>query len=203
MEFKKFKSLGTGGLILAGALFTTSANAADGCKFLLCMGAVNPMGISECAPTVKEVLEDLSRGKGLPTCSLSSGLSSKTSGNYVDYTRASYIPSCPSGMTFGRDGVHYHQGEKPDSSVHGGVTSVYHRDTGNSLSSLTNRGHYSSRVCVGGQKLGTGLERYRSRGEWKNRLHEWYEKVSVSKPDGAKYEFSMFVDGKLHSNHRF
>jgi len=48
------------------------AQAADGCKFLLCMGAVNPMGIAECAPTVKEVVRDLAKGKSLPTCNLKS-----------------------------------------------------------------------------------------------------------------------------------
>lgn len=49
---------------------TTSAHAADGCKFLLCI-AGPWSSIAECRPTVYEVFHDLSRGRPFPTCDMS------------------------------------------------------------------------------------------------------------------------------------
>lgn len=203
MEFKKFKSLGTGGLILAGALFTTSANAADGCKFLLCMGAPNPMGISECAGTVKEVLRDLAKGKSLPTCNLVNGLDSKTTGNYVDYNRAHYLPSCPVGLSYGSDSVYYHKGQKPTGRVTGGVKSDTYQKEYGSANTPRYTTAYRSRVCVGGQKLDAYTQNVFGGGDFKRVKHEWWEKVETVTPDNARFDFRMFVDGKLHSNHRF
>jgi hypothetical protein len=49
---------------------TTTAHAADGCKFLLCIAG--PWSrIAECRPTVYEVFHDLARGRPFPTCDMS------------------------------------------------------------------------------------------------------------------------------------
>lgn len=203
MELKSLKGLGAGGLVLAASLFTTSANAADGCKFLLCMGAVNPMGISECAGTVKEVLRDLAKGKSLPTCNLVNGSDSKTTGNYVDYNRANYLPSCPAGLTYGSDSTYYHKGQRgATSGVAGGVTSKTYEESYQVGDSDRTRTKYKSRVCVGGQKLDATTQT-QFNGGFQRVRHEWWERVETVTPDNARFDFRMFVDGKLHSNHRF
>lgn len=201
MDFKK--TLGSGGLILASMLFNTSANAADGCKFLLCMGAVNPMGISECAGTVKEVLRDLAKGKSLPKCNLVDGSDSKSTGNYVDYNRAYYLPSCPAGLSYGSDSVYYHKGQRVAGQTAGGVTSNTYEESYDVGDESRTRTKYRSRVCVGGQKFATDTQSQFSNGGFRRVKHEWWERVESVKPDNARFDFRMFVDGKLHSNHRF
>lgn len=57
-------------LPLLSMFSTTSAHAADGCKFLLCI-AGPWASISQCVPTVHEVFRDLARGRPFPTCSMS------------------------------------------------------------------------------------------------------------------------------------
>ena len=194
----------------ATTLFSLSAQAADGCKFLLCMGAPNPMGIAECAPTVKEVLRDLSKGRGLPTCKLESGLDSKTSGSYVTYARASYTPRCPKGYAQGSDGVFYHQGTRPEGRgfnfrVSGGSQNI--RITNDEGLWRGRRGEYSQRVCVSGNNNGSHTwysgSRYRKDSDYRRETHTWYDLVSVMRPDGATYEFTLHVDNAPYSMHRF
>lgn len=180
--------------VIGTAAFSTGAMAADGCKFLLCMGAVNPMGIAECAPTVKEVLRDLAKGRSLPTCNLVNGADSKSTGNYVTHSRASHIPPCPKGTHYGSKNTYYHKGARTG-GFGGGATSIYDQDD--------RRVNYKSRVCVGGQKLGASTRKNRVDGGIVNERHEWWEKVETVRPDNAKYEFFMFVDGQPYSNHRF
>lgn len=62
-------------LLIFGAAFVAffsaqnPAFAADGCKALLCFANPNgPMAVSECVPTVKEVIRDMAKGKPFPTC---------------------------------------------------------------------------------------------------------------------------------------
>lgn len=57
-------------LAVLSSFATTSANAADGCKFLLCI-AGPWASISECVPTVREVFDDLAKGRPFPTCDMS------------------------------------------------------------------------------------------------------------------------------------
>lgn len=173
----------------------TVAQAADGCKFMLCMGAVNPMGIAECAPTVKEVVRDLAKGKSLPTCNLVSGADSKTTGNYVDYSPAYYLPSCPAGLTYGSNGVYYHKGQRAAGRVTGGLASNTYDESYDVGDETRTRTKYKSRVCVGGKKL----DAVSNRGV----KHEWWEKVETVTPDNARFDFRMFVDGQPYSNHRF
>lgn len=67
----KFRSwVISGALAVFSLLSTTSAHAADGCKFLLCI-AGPWSSISQCVPTVHEVFRDLARGRGFPTCNMS------------------------------------------------------------------------------------------------------------------------------------
>lgn len=188
------KSAVLGGVFI---LPMTVAQAADGCKFLLCMGAVNPMGIAECAPTVKEVVRDLAKGKSLPTCNLVSGADSKSTGNYVTHSRASYIPPCPDGTSYGSKNTYYHKGTRTPgyNAFAGGAKSSYTQDD--------RRTKYKSRVCVGGQKFDAATTKRRVDGSIVNERHEWWEKVETVRPDNAKYEFFMFVDGQPYSNHRF
>jgi len=185
------KSAALGGVFI---LPMTVAQAADGCKFLLCMGAVNPMGVAECASTVKEVMRDLAKGKSLPTCNLVSGADSKSTGNYVTHNRASYIPPCPDGTHYGSKSTYYHKGTRTNTFA-GGYKSSFTQDD--------RRTKYNSRVCVGGQKYAAASTKRRVDGSIVNERHEWWEKVETVKPDNAKYEFFMFVDGQPYSNHRF
>lgn len=174
----------------------TVAQAADGCKFLLCMGAVNPMGVAECAPTIKEVVRDLAKGKSLPTCDLVGGADSKTTGNYVDYKRAYYLPSCPVGLSYGSDSVNYHKGQRRAGETTGSVTSKTYEESYQVGDEDRTRTKYKSRVCVGGKKLDAA-------GGFRGVKHEWWEKVETVTPDNARFDFRMFVDGQPYSNHRF
>jgi hypothetical protein len=56
------------GMLTAFAL--NPAQAADGCKFLLCIAGPWTR-IAECRPTVHEVFHDLARGRPMPSCSMS------------------------------------------------------------------------------------------------------------------------------------
>ena len=56
------------------------AHAVDGCKLLLCM-AGNWQNINQCAPTVRQALRDVARGRGWPTCSM--GGNNATGNQYV------------------------------------------------------------------------------------------------------------------------
>lgn len=75
-------------LAMLSMFSTTSAHAADGCKFLLCI-AGPWASISQCVPTVREVFRDLARGRPFPTCSMS-GAGNSANNTWVD--RA----ACPS-----------------------------------------------------------------------------------------------------------
>lgn len=191
--------------------FSATAQAADGCKFALCMGAVNPMGIAECAPTVREVMRDLSRGKGLPTCKLSNGADSKTEGFWVDYRRANPVPDCPEGYTQGRDNVVYYTGQKPAnanrrSRFQGGAISEKYED--NRLGHIFGD-RYKARACIKGNQNGSVSAYTYTRHNGGDReivkvpRQEWYDEVKLMTPDSAKYEFTFHTDNKPYSKHRF
>lgn len=199
------------GFLTASMMLATSAFSADGCKFLLCMGSPNPMGISECAGTVKEVLRDLRKGKGLPHCSLSNGLNSKEEGSYVSYRRANLVPSCPVGYKQGSNNVIYHVGKKPANARNntrytGGIISDYSKE----YTGFPYFGDgYKARTCIAGASNGS-IPSYayttRVSGELERvrvPKQEWVDKAVLMTPDGASYEFTMFTDGKPFSQHRF
>jgi hypothetical protein len=194
------KSVVLGGVFI---LPMTVAQAADGCKFLLCMGAPNPMGIAECASTVRDVMRDLAKGKSLPSCALAGSSENGGTGSYVNYYRAPKIPPCPMGMGYGSDNVRYHQGKRTTNDFIGGAMSNVYQEEYGSANSPRYRKAYRSRVCVGGEKYAQATNRERQDGSIVRRTHEWHERVVNVSPDGAQYQFNMFVDGQLHSNHRF
>lgn len=70
-----FKSLGVSMLGATVMLTTQQALAVEdeGCTFVLCIAAPNPMSIAECAPTVKKVLKRIAKGKSPPVCKASNG----------------------------------------------------------------------------------------------------------------------------------
>lgn len=204
-----------GGLILATSFVSNLANAADGCKFMLCMGAVNPMGIAECKPVIKEVLRDLKKGKGFPTCKMSDGQDSKSSGSFVTHARATYTPRCPAGMMQGQNGVVYHSGAMPKNIRYSPFTGYNNLPKGGASNVLLDdddmkifaRGdNLKQRVCVGGKSSGSLAARTVNRGGDNDTVipaQQWYDKVQVMKPDGASYEFTFYVDNKIFSQHRF
>lgn len=86
---RSLKSLFVSTAFALFALFSsTTAHAADGCKFLLCI--TGPWSsISQCVPTVQEVFRDVARGRGIPTCDMG-GEGNSAVNNWVDEA------SCPS-----------------------------------------------------------------------------------------------------------
>jgi hypothetical protein len=58
-------------LVCGVALTVTTANAADGCTVLLCFAAPSWRAIPQCIPPIREVLTDLARGRGFPSCLMS------------------------------------------------------------------------------------------------------------------------------------
>lgn len=55
-----------------------SAQAADGCKVLLCLAAPSWRSISQCVPPVNEVLRDLAVGRPFPVCNMSGPFNTAT-----------------------------------------------------------------------------------------------------------------------------
>ena len=198
-------------LVVASA--ATQANAADGCKFMLCLGAANPMGIAECKPVVKEVLHDLKKGRPFPTCKMSDGKDSRQSGSFVTHAVATYTPRCPAGTKQGQNGVVYHSGSMPRNIRYSPYTGYNNLPKGSSNELLGEddakifaRGdNLSQRVCVSGNSTGSLAARTVNRGDDSTTIpaQQWYENVQVMKPDGASYEFTFYVDNQIFTQHRF
>lgn len=66
---------------IISVIVPSTAYAADGCKFLLCI-AGPWRSIGECVSTVKEVLRDIAKGRGIPSCSMS-GSGNTATNNWV------------------------------------------------------------------------------------------------------------------------
>lgn len=75
-------------LLLVSA-FSASANAADGCKVLLCLAAPSWRNIGECHPPIHEVMRDLARGRPFPVCTMAG------SGNDASHEWANPPANCP------------------------------------------------------------------------------------------------------------
>lgn len=207
------------GILLTTMMLTaTSAYSADGCKFLLCMGSPNPMGIPECVSTIKDVLHDLRKGRPMATCVLENGKDSKTSGTWVDYKRPEPTPDCPDGYKQGSDNTLYIKGTIPPqlnnysrTKVNGGVKSTkYPRyERGDGWMARLNAGKYSSRACIAGQQNGyINSYSYQTRRNGEREMvtvprQEFWTDVVYMTPDGADYEFVFHVDNQVFSKHRF
>lgn len=90
-------------LLSLPVLAISTAVKADnyGCEALLCFAGGK--GLSECQPTVKRVLKDLSKGKGFPHCSFVKG-DGTTENNAIStrmFTERSNKPICRDGVTRG------------------------------------------------------------------------------------------------------
>jgi len=57
-------------LMLAAALFSAPARAADGCVILLCLAAPSWRSIPQCVPPIRQLLRDLARGRAFPVCGM-------------------------------------------------------------------------------------------------------------------------------------
>lgn len=73
----KFKKLLTASILVVSGSAASNAIASDfGCEALLCFaGGKN---VSECKPTIKKVIKDMSRGKSFPHCDLVNSSGQKT-----------------------------------------------------------------------------------------------------------------------------
>jgi hypothetical protein len=52
------------------------AKAIDGCVVLLCLATPSWRGIPQCVPPIRQLFQDLARGKAFPTCGMAGGSSS-------------------------------------------------------------------------------------------------------------------------------
>lgn len=77
-------------LTLALALFAPSvALAVDGCLVLLCFAAPSWRSVPQCVPPIRQVMRDLSRGKGFPSCAMAG------TGNSANHAWARAPGNCP------------------------------------------------------------------------------------------------------------
>lgn len=76
-------------VLLAAFAVPTPVRAADGCTALLCLSCGNWNAITQCVPTVREVLRDLARGRPFPSCD------SAGTGNRADHEWAAAPTFCP------------------------------------------------------------------------------------------------------------
>lgn len=197
-------------IVSASAFTTTAANAADGCKFVLCMGAANPTGIKECASTVREVLRDMRKGKGLPTCKLVDGRTAQ-----VTAKAAPSNPECPSGWkqlpdkkNAGATGANYFvQGRPTADNLK--FNSVSHR-FGAGQNGLVGANYfdydivdgkqvydgYSSITCARGEHYHTLTDSY-------NRTYYFVEETKRVNKNENGFDFTLFINGQPQNTHRF
>jgi hypothetical protein len=82
-------SFATGSLLSLALLSPTSARAVDGCLVLLCFAAPSWRAIPQCVPPIRQVLRDLARGRGFPTCGMAGA------GNSAQHAWARAPGNCP------------------------------------------------------------------------------------------------------------
>lgn len=76
-------------LLTLALLAPTAARAVGGCLVLLCFATPNWKAIPQCVPPIRQVLRDLARGKGFPSC----GMAGAGNSSYHAWARAP--GSCP------------------------------------------------------------------------------------------------------------
>jgi hypothetical protein len=82
-------SIATGSLLSMALLSPSAARAVDGCLVLLCFAAPSWRAIPQCLPPIRQVLRDLARGRGFPTCGMAGA------GNAAQHAWASAPSNCP------------------------------------------------------------------------------------------------------------
>lgn len=183
------------------------AEATAPCNLIICVGAVDPSGIPKCDAVIKQMVADLKSGKSIPDCVMGNRpetmVNARDSGNYVVATVVSPIPPCPEGTTDGSDTVIYHTGAMPslrkkdDNQYIDLPTGEQNGLIYEPASVFVKRGEYTQKICVGGEQLGS-IPAYK-----KTPAHAWYDRVEVMKPDNASYLFTLYINNKIYSSHRF
>ena len=82
----------------AAALTPVPSQAVDGCTVLLCLAAPSWRAVEQCVPPVRQLLRDLARGKGFPTCAMSGA------GNAASHAWSAPPDFCPPQYTHVHDG---------------------------------------------------------------------------------------------------
>lgn len=82
-------NVSTGLLLTLALLAPTAARAVDGCLVLLCFAAPSWKSIHQCVPPIRQVLRDLARGKGFPSCGMAGA------GNTANHAWARAPGNCP------------------------------------------------------------------------------------------------------------
>ncbi|RJP62615.1 MAG: hypothetical protein C4535_20780 [Comamonadaceae bacterium] len=82
-------NVATGLLLTLALLAPTAARAVDGCLVLLCFAAPSWKSIPQCVPPIRQVLRDLARGKGFPSCDMAGA------GNSANHAWARAPGNCP------------------------------------------------------------------------------------------------------------
>lgn len=82
-------NVATGLLLTLALLAPTAARAVDGCLVLLCFAAPSWKSIPQCVPPIRQVLRDLARGKGFPSCGMDGA------GNTANHAWARAPGNCP------------------------------------------------------------------------------------------------------------
>jgi hypothetical protein len=82
-------SVATGSLLSLALLSPTAARAVDGCLVLLCFAAPSWRAVPQCVPPIRQVLRDLARGRGFPTCGMAGA------GNAAQHGWARAPGNCP------------------------------------------------------------------------------------------------------------
>lgn len=87
---RKLFATGASAAVLSLCLLAPkAAHAVDGCLVLLCFAAPSWKSISQCVPPIRQVLQDLARGKVFPTCGMSGA------GNSARHAWARAPGNCP------------------------------------------------------------------------------------------------------------
>jgi hypothetical protein len=83
---------------IALATIPAPARAVDGCTVLLCLAAPSWRAIPQCVPPIQQMLRDLARGRGFPTCAMAGA------GNSSSHAWANAPGYCPPQYTRVIDG---------------------------------------------------------------------------------------------------
>lgn len=88
---KVIKKLTLAAVVIFG-IFAGAAHADDyGCTVLLCLSnPQGPMAVSQCVPPIKRLYDDLSHGRGFPSCAMGSDDGKNSAGN--QFASADYCP---------------------------------------------------------------------------------------------------------------
>jgi hypothetical protein len=82
-------------LVALSALVPTLARAADGCTVLLCLAAPKWSAIPQCVAPIRQLFNDLARGRSFPTCKMGNGGNGGTGNTSASNAWAQAPTLCP------------------------------------------------------------------------------------------------------------